>query len=259
MPEFYDMYDKDPDYLGALTQMDTQIGRLLQALEARGLADNTVVFFTSDNGPHQGDERTDIAYSTAHSLRQCKGSVFEGGLRVPGIMHWPQGLKGRYRNVTTPVASYDLLPTVMDLLRVKSTNNWTIDGTSLLDIATNPDSNAKRERPLIFNWDQPVANKQFLRQEAVIDNEWKLLKNPQVGQCDQQDGFAFNYTMGSMFLFNLNDDIHETTDLKHSYPAQYQRLMNILHEFHLSINQSQQHEAKCTDLNWFVDLDRWMG
>mmetsp|Transcript_15795 Transcript_15795/g.29996 ORF Transcript_15795/g.29996 Transcript_15795/m.29996 type:complete len:240 (-) Transcript_15795:245-964(-) len=239
--------------------MDTQIGRLLKALEDRGLADNTVIFFTADNGPHQGAERTDIRYSVGNSLRQCKGSVFEGGLRVPGIMHWPQGLKGGYRNITTPVASYDLLPTVMDLLQAESTNNWTIDGTSLLKIASNSNPNAERDTPLIFNWDQPIANKLFLRQEAVIDNEWKLLVNPQVGQCDRQDGFDYNYTLGSMFLYNLREDMHESTDLKDAYPSHFQRLKRILGEFHQSINYSQKHEAKCKDLNWLVDLDRWKG
>lgn len=72
MPEYWHMYKNDPDYLGTLTQMDKGIGVIREALAARGMDNNTVIFFTTDNGPHQGVERTNILDSTAHLLRQCK-------------------------------------------------------------------------------------------------------------------------------------------------------------------------------------------
>ena len=82
LPEFYAMYQKDPDYLGALTMFDTQLGRLVQELKNAGVYENTVIFYTSDNGPHQGTERTaggnnSILWST-NFLRQCKASMWEG-------------------------------------------------------------------------------------------------------------------------------------------------------------------------------------
>lgn len=82
MPEFYAMYKKDPDYLGALTMFDHQLGRLVMELKSTGLYNQTVIFYTSDNGPHQGSERrgmgqNSILWSTQF-LRQCKASNFEG-------------------------------------------------------------------------------------------------------------------------------------------------------------------------------------
>ena len=71
---------RDPDYLGALTMWDSQVGRLLGLLKEKGVAERTAIFYTTDNGPHQGIERTDIHYSTNH-MRQCKASSWEGGIR----------------------------------------------------------------------------------------------------------------------------------------------------------------------------------
>jgi hypothetical protein len=73
------MYEKDPDYLGALTMWDVQVGRLMQLLETTGAAANTAIFYTADNGPHQGEERSDIhwcgaRFPTGISLEDAIGS-----------------------------------------------------------------------------------------------------------------------------------------------------------------------------------------
>merc|ERR1712232_501546 len=128
---FYHMYKKDPDYLGALTMWDVQIGRLLQLLKDQGVADDTVIFYTADNGPHQGAERSDIHWST-NFLRQCKASIWEGGIRVPGLLHYPAQIQ-KNRNITTPTSSSDFLPTILKILDVKTDNpTWTLDGVDLL-------------------------------------------------------------------------------------------------------------------------------
>ena len=240
MPQYWDMYKTDPDYLGTLTQMDVQIGRALDMLDSRGLSDNTVIFYTTDNGPHQGDERSDIHWSTGNMLRQCKASIFEGGIRVPGIMRWPQALKGKYRNITTPVATYDILPTVMDILNVTSSINedWVVDGRSLVPVVTGSDPNAPRKDPLVFSWGG---------QQAIIDNQWKLMTKPEVGQCDQQPGFDFSAPKDELFLFNLADDVHELNDLKKTETKQYNRLVGLLNNLRASIAHSQYNETHCAD------------
>ena len=182
MPQFYSQYKNDPDYLGTLTQMDTAIGFMRAAIAKRGFGDNTVIFFTTDNGPHQGIERTNIMYSTGHMLRQCKASVFEGGIRVPGIMHLPSSISptirpGKNLNVTTPVGALDILPTIMDLLHVdfKTASKhpeWILDGTSLLPfVKPGSDPNAKRNNPLIFSFGPQFVGSQ----QAIIDDDWKIL------------------------------------------------------------------------------------
>lgn len=153
--------------------MDVQIGRLRSILDTNQVADNTIIFYTADNGPHQGAERTDIHWSTAF-LRQCKASIFEGGIRVPGIMYWPQGISS-FKNISTPVGAWDVLPTVMELLQVETDNpTWAMDGTSLIPIINNPDPAAPRVKPMVFKWGG---------QSAVIDNEMKLAKGLGAGVC----------------------------------------------------------------------------
>ena len=217
------------------------------------MGDNTVVFMTTDNGPHQGAERANIAWSTGHMLRQCKASIFEGGIRVPGIMYLPPSIDASIRpagniNVTTPVGALDVLPTVMELLEVDfktaSPNpNWVLDGLSLLPfVKPGSDPNAVRPSPLIFSFGPEFEGSQ----QAIIDNDWKILTRPSVGQCDSQPGF--NYSLArtdQFFLFNLKDDVHESHDLALSEPAQFARMSKLLLEMRESINSSRYNEVKC--------------
>ena len=95
LPQFYHNYtdafgDPAGDYLGTLTQLDVQIGRLRQMLVDEGIAENTMLWYTADNGPHtQSRDRNANGCSATNGLRQCKASIYEGGIRVPGILEWP--------------------------------------------------------------------------------------------------------------------------------------------------------------------------
>ena len=186
MPKYYDMYETDPDYLGALTMFDDELGRLLDTLKDRGVWNSTAIFYTSDNGAHQGLERSDIHWST-NFLRQCKASIFEGGHRVPGIFHAPW-LIDSFKNVTTVIATQDFLPTIMEMLDVSSDNpEWAMDGMSILPyIGAN--TSLPRPVPLGIKWGSSVA---------VIDNDWKLMSTPTKGQCDFQPPYS---TMKVSFL-----------------------------------------------------------
>ena len=83
-------------------------------------------------------------------LRQCKASIFEGGIRVPGIMHAP-GLIQRHINVTTPTFTGDFLPTILALLGVKTDNpTWIMDGMNLLEIIRHP--TGPRGKPIPMSW-----------------------------------------------------------------------------------------------------------
>ncbi len=242
MPEFYELYQNDPDYLGALTMFDVELGRLLAELKARGLYNNTVIFYTADNGPHQGRERSDIHYSTQF-LRQCKASIFEGGIRVPGIMHAP-GLISRFANVTTPTVTSDFLPTIMELLGVTTDNpGWVMDGMSLLPYITPTEAGSslsRRPRP------NPIGVK-WGGSEAIIDNDWKLMSKPNAGQCDYQEPWASvpAKELDDYYLFNLGDDYHELHDRKADQPERYQAMMQTLTTFKASVLNSQQNESGC--------------
>ena len=252
MPEFYHQYANDPDYLGALTMWDAQIGRLMGLLEKAGVDNNTAIFYTTDNGPHQGLERTDIHYST-NQLRQCKASMWEGGIRVPGIMHYPPAIKENM-NITTPATTADFLPTIMSLLQVTSDNpTWAMDGIDLLPVVEQNQAAAAaavaeaagttgaayvpRAKELGF-W--------TMNQYAIIDNNWKIVRGPGTGQCDMQPPYdTWKNLSTATFLFDLDADYHELHDLSASEPAQLARMSALLDAFLASVNNSQANEVGC--------------
>ena len=120
-----------------------------------------------------------------------------------------------------------------------------LDGTSLLPFVkpgSNPDG--PRPLPLIFSFG-PKFNSS---QQAIIDNDWKILTAPSVGQCDAQPGFNFSrgaYPKGKMFLYNLKKDVHETTDISDKEPEQFERMKDLLLQMRDSIMFSRVHETKC--------------
>jgi arylsulfatase len=238
LPEYYNLYHNDPDYLGTITQMDAAIGKIMNTLDDLAITNDTMLIFTSDNGPYQGMERSNILYSTGH-LRQCKHSIFEGGIRVPMMIHAPSIIYNNM-NITTPAGSVDILPTIVDILSVESNNpNWIIDGISLLPILTSGESqyDLSRSKPLTFWFNESIG---------IIDNNWKLIYSPELGMCDGQEPYisSQNFT-NQYFLFDLSTDIHELYDLKHIQIETFDRLLRQLQEFKISVTFSQQYESQC--------------
>ena len=235
MPYYYHLYARDPDYLGALTMWDAQLGRLLGLLRSRGVASHTAILYTADNGPHQGLERSDIRWSTGF-LRQCKASMFEGGIRVPGLVHFPLAIRHNV-NVTTPATTADFLPTIMGLLQVTSDHpSWAMDGVDLLPlVAANP---APRGKPIGFD--------STGGEHALIDENWKLLVNPKMGQCDAQPPYSKWTNLSKLtLLFDLDHDYHELHDLASTKPGQLKRMMQLLGRFLASVENSKANETRC--------------
>ena len=113
------------DYYGAITAMDGAVGRIRQLLQQYNISNNTMLWFTSDNGPEH-----DTPGSTA-GLKGGKHNLYEGGIRVPGIIEWPAEITGNSVS-DYPVVSSDLLPTVCDILGIDPPQDRPIDGTTLL-------------------------------------------------------------------------------------------------------------------------------
>lgn len=182
-----------------------------------------------------------------------QASVFEGGIRVPGLLHLPPSVgpavrPAGHQNVTTPVGALDVLPTIMELLQVNFSTasrhpDWVLDGVSLLPyVRPGSDPDAPREKPLMFSFGPKFETSQ----QAIIDNDWKILTRPSVGQCDPQPGFNFSLARTDrMFLFNLRDDPHESHDLASTEPGQFARLRDLLLEMRTSIAFSRVNETKC--------------
>ncbi len=100
--------DSEVDYYGTIADVDDQIGRLRQMLRDYDIADNTWLYYTSDNGPHDA--------KSSGGLRGKKNDLFEGGIRVPTIMEWPSVIPNGSYNVSYPIYTSDFLPTVMEIM-----------------------------------------------------------------------------------------------------------------------------------------------
>lgn len=183
--------------------VDDGVGRIVATLESVGVLDDTVIVFTSDNGP-SGEERNwlggeEIAYAggSTGGLRGCKGSLYEGGIRVPGIWSWPAGLPAGVV-CDTPAQQSDVLPTLAAICGVPTTDP--IDGTDLLPTLRGEDDPAT-DRTLTWEYEG---------QTAVRRGRWKLIADP-------SDGLGRERRSG-IELFDLLTDPTETTDVAVDHP-----------------------------------------
>ena len=161
--KYREMYkdSKGVDYLGCITAMDDQLARLRAELKKCGASDNTMLWFSSDNGPE--GKKFNGANGSAGPLRGRKRSLYEGGIRVPGLLVWP-GKIAKPRVVKMPCSTLDYFPTVMDAVGFKMKGQVTpIDGVSLMPLIEG--KMTQRPSPIGFQSSGKVA---------LIDNRYKL-------------------------------------------------------------------------------------
>ena len=181
-----------------IAAVDDGIGEITDLLHRRGQLENTLIVFVSDNGPSREtrnwlDGRTDpYQGGSTGGLRGHKFSLFEGGVRVPGIISWPAGLKGGTRR-DDPVAAFDLLPTVIEVCGLEADGEH--DGTSLSHWLQHPEA-VLPERDIF--WEQGG-------QTAVRRGPWKLVLNGQ--EIEQAQPTA------EVFLSNLETDPQQRVNL----------------------------------------------
>ncbi|MCS7045652.1 MAG: sulfatase-like hydrolase/transferase, partial [Gemmataceae bacterium] len=195
-----------------VTRMDRTVGRIIDLLRELGLDNDTIIFFTSDNGPAaDGAGGSDsVFFRSAGPLRGFKGSLFEGGVRVPLIVRWPgQVPAGR---TTDHVCGFqDVLPTLCDLTGAKPPPK--IDGLSFLPTLL---AKGEQRRHEFLYWEFPG----YGGQQAVRLGNWKAIR---------QNMHKGNMTLQ---LFNLADDVGETTDVAAQHPEIIARIERILREQH---------------------------
>jgi hypothetical protein len=183
-----------------ITNIDDNVGRLLRALDAAGLRDETIVIFMTDNGPQHP------RYNAG--LRGLKGTVFEGGIRVPFIVRWPGHLEAG-RVVTTPGAHIDVTPTLLDACGVVAPEGLRLDGCSLLPALQGADVDFEN-RPLAFQWHRGNAPELY-RAFALRQGRFKIV---------QPAGVAPDaaWSVDNVMLFDLESDPFERVDLAAERP-----------------------------------------
>jgi len=200
------MYEGHPgvDYLGCITAMDDQVARLRAELRKLGAAENTMLWFCADNGP-EGRTHTE-SNGSAGPLRGRKRSLYEGGVRVPGLLQWPARVKAP-RVVATPCSTLDYFPTV--LAAVGCTLKGAplpIDGVNLLPLIDG--KMTERPRPIGF---------ESAGQIALIDNRYKLY-SPRGGRSRRRRGAAAKPSAPSYELYDLLADPGEKRNLAAQKP-----------------------------------------
>jgi N-acetylgalactosamine-6-sulfatase len=167
-------------FYASVTDLDTQLGRLFAALDEMKLAENTLILFSSDNGPediHVGNAGHS-GIGSAGPFRGRKRSLYEGGIRVPGIIRWPGHVPAGRIDDTSVVAGVDWLPTVCRLAGVPVPAGHTLDGEEQSDVFTG--APRARRTPLMWEWRFRIMGEPFHHspQLAIREGDWKLLLNP---------------------------------------------------------------------------------
>lgn len=186
-------------WFGAISAMDRQVGRIRQQLRQVGIADNTVVWFCSDNGPSYIHD-----YNSAGPFRGKKATLWEGGIRVPAIVEWPGRLPGK-RTLTAAMSTSDFYPTLVTLARATPTYQPVLDGEDVWPILLGQTTD--RKTPIGFQAphkrpDNPFAEPGSL-QAALQQGPYKLI----------------TFDAGERYLlFDLDKDPGEEHDLAPARP-----------------------------------------
>lgn len=188
---------KNPTYAAMIEGMDKAIGRFLDELDAAGLAENTLVIFTSDNGAWGTDMRP---------LRGQKGHLWEGGIRVPWIARWPGHIKPK-SVCATPVVSTDTFPTILEVAGLTPTLGQPLDGVSLVPVFKQT-SGLERDS-LYFHYPNYAFHKQNRLGSAIREGDLKLI---------------LRYDDDSVELYDLKADIGEQHNLASEQPEVASRL-----------------------------------
>ncbi len=236
-------------YLGNITQMDAAFGRMMDELNRQKLRANTLVFFTSDNGPAITRWHP---YGSTGPFRAKKGHIYEGGIRVPGILRWP-GHTQPGRVSTEPISGVDLLPTLCEIAHIKVPTDRKIDGTSFLPVFEG--KSIHRDTPLYWHFIRAGSEVKV----AIRDGDWKLearIKLPadlaaRVCRSRNSDAGADDWVTVSSLrasaditdddmrmykiaeltgyeLYNLRKDLSEQRDLKGVEPARFNAMRGAL-------------------------------
>lgn len=221
-PEFLDQYPQEQNsdrrqYLANATQMDAAVGKLLKYLDGKGLRENTLIVFTSDNGPETLNryKNANRSYGSPGPLRGMKLHITEAGYRVPGIVRWPARIKpGQVSE--TPVGSIDLLPTFCAAAGVEVPKDRRLDGADVSAVFEGKP--VARSQPLYWQYDFSIGQPWEV---AVRDGRWKLLADKKL------ERFA---------LYDLSTDTGEATDLAAKEPDRVKAMAAQMRSLHAEIN-----------------------
>ena len=210
--------DRNPDYAAVMEQLDQAVGQILRAIDESHLADNTLLIFAGDNGGFLGHD--DERYTSNAPLREGKSSLYEGGIRVPFIVRWPQVVPAGV-SCDSPVNNLDFFPTLAALCGAPLPGGAR-DGVDISPLLL---GSAREAPPRDMFWHFPHYRRSMATIEAspasaVRHGDWKLLHF---------------YEDDHVEVFNLREDPREQRDLAVAQPAQTAKLRRLLDDWRTAV------------------------
>ena len=212
-------------WFGCLTALDKQIGRLRNFLRDKKIHENTIIWFCSDNGPSYIHD-----YNSAGPFRGEKGTLWEGGIRVPALFEWPAKFK-QPKIITAPVSTSDFFPTLLSACGIQKPNELLLDGIDVMPII----KGNIEQRPTPIAFQAPIKNRRDpwarkgSKQMALSDNRYKLL----------------TFDKGNSYqLYDLLKDPSESKDLSSTFPDIVDKMKNELNHWVQSCRQDEKRYQK---------------
>ncbi len=252
--ELKNLYPDEPDemqnYMGEITGIDQSIGVLKEGLKGLNIDQETVLWFSSDNGGR-------LPHANNGVLRDHKGTLYEGGVRVPAMVYWPGHIKSGTTDM--PVSTIDLFPTIMDLIGVKEGDfDYPIYGESMIPLWKDPTH--PRKKPLGF-WVYPEIKGHGVKSDQIISDYNDILQgtgsleniNDGILNTPEQDYVGLDHfpysgtsvwmdgswkllqTTDGFELYDLENDPSEINDLVKNYPKKVKKMKKLLKKWQKSV------------------------
>jgi len=222
---YHDRSENEQHYYACITALDEQVGRLRAKLTELQVASDTMLWFCSDNGPEGNPAPKGRSQGSAGGLRGRKRSLYEGGIRVPGLLVWPAQIPNP-RETNLPCVTSDYFPTILEAVGAAPNSKRPYDGLSLYPLI----EGRWDERP------QPIGFR-FGRQSALSDNRFKLVHNSgkkRPRSDNRQTPFD------EWELYDLANEDSETTNVADRFPKELERMKSGLALWVESCDKSNQ-------------------
>ncbi|MEO9894155.1 sulfatase-like hydrolase/transferase [Aurantibacter sp.] len=234
LKQFSHLNEQQQVYAAVIAEYDARIGELFKTLKDLGIDENTLVVFSSDNGPEitgkakiTEDNSTGPGMGTYYSVGEANGlkgrkrSLFAGGVRIPFLVRWPGKTPMGVVNKTTELAAVDLLPTFLELAQTNLPRDYKSDGMSIVSAILGNEMD--RNKPIFWDWRFSSSLPNFWPSAAVQENNWKLLTNSEMGRTE---------------LYNLSIDWAEEYDITKENPEKVAELLNKIKEFQKTLPEN---------------------
>ena len=215
---YKDIAEPQQSYYSVATSADKQLGRLFQFLKDQGLDKNTLIIFSSDNGPESNNNpKTWNSVGETAGLKGRKRSLYEGGVKVPFIVRFPGITPVGKVDSTSVIASVDLLPTICNIAGVKLPKEYKPDGENIINALKG--ISYERKKPILQYWQGNAAGFNWPRLSAN-DGKWKLL---------------MNYDKSKVELYNHIADWGEENNVAEKFPKEVDRLSKMCLDYYHSL------------------------